>query len=175
MSENPYAPRDPATPLTYVTPSPHGNARTQVLLAGVFNAIAAGLHGIAGLFQIGVGIFMSFLFKTMPVAGPPGAPPGAPGTPTWMPTFMLIYYIGIGCMGIVAAACNAVSAWKFLKKRRHAVVWGIVAGAISCISLFWCSLGCVLPLASGVYTIVVCCLPNTRAYLTACGNLDSSE
>ena len=157
--------------LSYQTPLPHHRARTRVMLAGIFNTVLAGLNFLGGLGWGAMTAFMWYLFDKMahmPATTYPGGPAAPP--PTTMPKeslwLILGIYAGGAVLSLVVAVVQLIAGIKLLRRRRSAWAWAIAAGVVSCTEL-WFSVMCVIPLASGVFTLVVCFMPGTREYLVA--------
>lgn len=82
------------------------------------------------------------------------------------PMAVIITILSIfGVLSLAAAILKVTAGIKLL--RRGSMAWGLglAAGIVGSLQL-WCLYGCVLPLAVGVFTIVVMCLQNTRNYLS---------
>ena len=119
-------------------------------------------------------VFMTvFLTRAMhlhpaPAAvGPPAtifAPAHSPPLGSFQAYFFLVIYGGEGALALGAAAVKFIGAVKLLRRARNAWGWGLAAGIVGCVEL-WCSLGCVIPLAVGIYTIIILCFEHVRRYM----------
>jgi len=155
--ENP-APAD----LDYQSTSPFGNAPTLLLLATIFNFVMAGLDFLYAIAMVGFTIFMYFMLERIAAVPPPaGGSPGPP-LPHWFP---LIY----GAMAVPALGAAVVNLIAGLKLKRHsqgAWGWALAAAIVNCLQL-WCNWGCVVPMANGIYSIIILCQPRVQAFLRA--------
>ena len=156
MSQSPYIPHDPGSPLAspplaYATGS---SAPTLVMLAGVFNAVLAGLSLFMGI-GCAIGAIVAPILMRAELASSTDPPP------LWV--FPLIYG-GIGLLALIAGCIYTVAAFKFLKKRPNACTWGMIAGITACLNL-WCGGACVIPMACGIFTIVVSSQSAVKTYL----------
>lgn len=141
----------------YQTPPPQGNAATLVRLAAIFMLVAAGLHMLSVLIHVGMAIFIPWVMTRDPrVMAGPGSPP-----PIWI---FPVMYGAYALVALAAAVVTFLGGMKLLKKRKGAFGWGLAAGIMCCLSI-WCSIGCILPIGAGIYTIVILCLEHVRAYL----------
>lgn len=140
------------------SPAPQGNAALLVQLAAIFNLVMGGLDAIYALVHLGIAGVV-FYFLTLPGAAGGGA--GGGRWPSW--TFSLIY-VGMAALQISAGAVKITAGVKLLRLKKYPGVWGLVAGVVGCTQL-WCGALCVFPLAVGIYTVVVFCLKDVKAYL----------
>ncbi|HVX85764.1 MAG TPA: hypothetical protein VH253_13360 [Phycisphaerae bacterium] len=147
---------DPRTPLeiAYAQALPHGNARILVLLAGIFTLVSGGLDFFYGCAMA----FDAVIFSTVVASGPSSAT---------MPAFMKWMWAGyaaVAALSLVYCGVKIFAGIMLLRKRRHARGLGLAVGIMGCTE-FWCSLFCFIPLAFGVFTLVVMCLGNVANYL----------
>jgi hypothetical protein len=153
-------PPDPFLPdISYatVTGSREG---TLVRLAVIFNYIIAGADVLAALLQLAMMGLMYFVIQKGGMGPPPPGP--APGLP---PTFVILIYPVYALFALSAATVNFLSAQALRKRKPTAFGWTLASGIVNCFALLWCSLGCVLPLAAGIYSIVIMCLEPVRMHL----------
>jgi hypothetical protein len=146
--------------LVYQSVPEHRNAPMLVKLAGIFALVSAGLSFIGALYMAGMCIFMGYMAAHVaPGAGPP--PPPFP---------IAIFYVVYGAFGVAAIAVGVVKiigGLKLLRGGKNTWGWALAAAIVGCVELMWCSLGCVLPLAAGIFTIIILCQEHVRAYLRA--------
>jgi hypothetical protein len=128
-----------------------------IKLAVIFNYIIAGLDVIAAAGQL---TMLGFMYYFMTRMTPPTAT--APGMPPMI--FMLVYPF-YALFALTAATLNFVSARTLARRGPWAFGWTLAAAIVDFFSLLWCSMGCILPLAAGVYSIVIVCLEQVRAEL----------
>jgi len=137
------------------TLSGYGNAPSLVKLSAIFMLISAGLTGIGVLYMIFLAVFINSIFGHGGIAGPPPLPP----------FYLRIIYGAMAVFALVVAILKTIAGLKLLRGGTRAWAWGLTSGIVSCIELLWCSLACFLPMAAGIFTIVILCKPNVQAYL----------
>jgi hypothetical protein len=135
--------------IAYQSGNAYRSAPTLVKLAAIFNFVMAGIDFVYGLCLI-VG---TIIFAVLP--DDPGDPPH------WIIATIMA---AITVLPFAAASLKLTAGLKLIRFGKSAGGWGLAAGIFGCTQL-WCSYFCVLPLACGVFTIVVVCLENVRAYL----------
>ena len=143
---NPPAPFE----IAYATPSPYGNAPILVKLAGIFLLVIAGLDFIYGVVIAIMGFAMG-----VDVAHDASPPP--------MALFVGIFG-GLTLLSLSVCAVKITAGVKLLRRRYHAWGWGLAGGIICCMQL-WCSYFCVIPMAAGIFTIIVLCQQSVIRYL----------
>lgn len=156
LSDQPPPPDTHPSELSYLTVTTSRDA-TLIQLAVVFNYIIAGADILAALAQLGL---MGFMFYAMRQGGMVSAAGGP-----IPPEFMLLVYPIYALFALSAATLNFLSAQTLRRRSNSAIGWTLAAGVVNCFALLWCSLGCVIPLAAGVYSIVIVCLEPVRALL----------
>ena len=67
-------------------------------------------------------------------------------------------------ISLLQGILKMIAATKLRRRSKYAWGWGLAAGIASCMEL-QCSLFCVLPLAMGIYMIVILCRQNVQSYL----------
>ena len=127
-------------------------------LVAIFNFISAGIDLLYALAMIGVAIFIPVMIAQENARGVPAgsSPPPA--------LFAVIY----GACAVLSAAVGTVKligARKILARGCNAWGWGLAMGICGCPQL-WCGLFFVLPLAAGIFTIVIMCRQDVRTYLS---------
>jgi hypothetical protein len=153
----PTEPQPPSPELNYQSGTPYSNAPTLVLLTVIFNFVLAGLDCLYALLMIVGGIFMYVMFHKL--AGMPTRP-GAPPPPEWVP----LVYLAIAPLVLGASIVNFLAAMKVKRHAPNAWGWGLAAAIVNCVQL-WCSWLCIVPLANGIFSIVVLCQPKVQAFL----------
>jgi hypothetical protein len=181
-------PAPPSLELNYETPQPGGNARLLVRLAGIFTLISAGIDLLHAAISIGMIVIMHFAMSAAAAAAaapPPGgapavAPPAAGPPPPVAPFPMTAYYFLYGTPGalsLITMIVLVIGGTKLLRMRKHAWGWGLAMGIVNCCQA-WMVMGCCLlyigPLAAGIYTIVILCLPHVRGYVQQASNASAS-
>ena len=151
----------PAQPidLAYETPQPSGNAALLVRLAAIFLLVSAGLDLIGfawGVISAGINFWSRRNFG----AGP------APGVPVYLEAFMIVALVVPPLLSLGEAGIKGLAAWKFFRAGTRQWGWGLAAGIASCCEIWSCPC-CFASWATGIYTIVILCLPHVRAFLAA--------
>ncbi|HVS72826.1 MAG TPA: hypothetical protein VHQ47_16335 [Phycisphaerae bacterium] len=148
--------------LGYEPPEGYESAPKLVRLAGTFNIIVAVLDILSAL---GLGTMIVLLATgIVPEAmldSEPGMALGGSRPP------LALFLVTWGCcaaLEIAVAVVKLVGATKLLHTSRNAWGWGLATGIVGC-GQFWCGLTCVLPMAAGIYTIVILCREDVRRYL----------
>jgi len=131
----------PIPPSFSQPPSPPSRILTHIKVVGIFNVIVGALSGLWFLFS---------LMVIMAVAG--GMMEGDPDAPPL--AFMYALWAGIGILSLVSGIIEILAGVRLLQRHPAARRVGLVAGFVSCASLWGC---CVWPfcLASGIYTLVI--------------------
>ncbi len=151
-------PQEFPTDLMYESSPPGRNASLLLKLTMIFTYIVCGLHLMGGLLQTTLAIFMPYAMQVRP----PAAAPGAPAPPAAL--FAVIYGV-LAFVALAAAIVNFIAADRLRKRQRGAFAWILASAIVNVAGIFWCSLGCVLPLAAGIFTIVVLCQEGVRKEL----------
>ncbi|HVT80292.1 MAG TPA: hypothetical protein VHM90_06500 [Phycisphaerae bacterium] len=162
--------------LNYETPPAGGNANTLIKLAAIFNFISAGFDFLHLVWGICLVVLMNYIFSIAPPAPPPPAVPGPPGAPAVAPAppppkwVVFLMYGAPGILSMVVSPIKLVAAFKLLRLRKRVWGWSLTAGITGCCQ-WWMLMGCcvmlIVPIAAGVFTIVVCCLPHAREAMLA--------
>jgi hypothetical protein len=137
----------------------HGKAPTLVQLGYIFLYIMGGIDFIA----VPVLVVYIFFIPEIMKAGGPGAGPSPP------PAFLAMMGVMLGICAFVSllqGILKMIAATKLRKQSRHAWGWGLAAGIAACTQI-QCSFCCVLPLAMGIYLIVILCRADVQNYLRA--------
>ena len=148
----------PPMQMSYESVRPHGNARVLLLLAGIFTLVTAGLDYLYAIVITGYGIF--FATVTIPTTGPGVTPP-----PFDFQKVLPPILLGLALLSASVATLKLIAGIKLLRGSSRAWGWGLAAGIAGCTQI-WCSYFCLIPLAVGIFTIVVLCLNDTRVYLS---------
>lgn len=134
-----------------------GSAPTLVSLHGIFMAVLAGVDVIwTGLSLIRVIVIVTHFRVTAAVA---------------IVDRMTLLILGMVAIDLVLSLLGAcvvgIAAWKLLRKgRRGAYGWGLAAAIVAC-GHVWFSYGCVVPLAAGIFGIIVMVQEPTRRYIVS--------
>jgi hypothetical protein len=182
MSELPPEPTPSPVPVSpapmdiaYETPPPGGNAPTLIRLAGIFGMVSCGIDLLYALGMGGLSVGMHYLYSTVIPAAAAAAPP-APGAapPPAMPpgtVWLMVATYGIpALLSLLVLTPKLIGASKLLRQGRSAWGWGLAMGIICCSQLWMfqpCCVPYLLPLATGIYTIIILSLPHVRTYLVA--------
>jgi hypothetical protein len=137
----------------------YGKSPTLVQLGYIFLYIMGGLDFLAVPFFVAYIFFFPMILKAAPAAAGPPPPP-------FLAAVMGVMYGVFAAISLLQGILKMIAANKLRKRSRHAWGWGLAAGIASCTQI-QCSLLCVLPLAMGVYLIVILCRPQVQAYLRA--------
>jgi hypothetical protein len=142
--------------LSYASVGSNPQGAVLIKLAVIFNYVVAGLDVIAALGQLAM---MGLMYYFMMRMTPPTA------TAPAMPALAFILYPFYALFASTAATLNFISARTLSNRGPWAFGWTLAAAIVDFFSLLWCSMGCILPLAAGVYLIVIVCLEQVRAEL----------
>lgn len=160
---------DPTEPqpfeMDYQSVNNQGNPELLVRLAGIFTIITASFDIIVAIFAVIYAIMVPFIpDAAFTTTGPAAA------TLPFNPKPMIL---GIAIVAaVIAGAAGAVKLTggiKLLRRSRNAWGWGLASGIIGCVAL-WCSYGCFIPMAAGIFTIVVLSKKSVRTFLLSPGN-----
>ena len=137
-------------PLNYFPPAGN-NAPALVRLAVIFNYVSAGLD--LCLFLLGAGLSVLFLSGVVPMD--PGDPP---------PMLLGVIYIFVAVLALATAIIKFVGTRKVSRGGPGAWGWGLAVGILGCVQIVTGNCIC-LQVAAGVYTIVIVCFSDVKAYL----------
>jgi hypothetical protein len=138
-------------------PNTYDNASMLVRLSFIFFYIVGGIDFLAVPFFI---VYI-FLFPMMLHASGPG---GAPPPPAAVSYIVSATYGLCALISLLQGILKMIAATKLRRRSTGAWGWALAAGIAACLQL-QCSFFCVLPLAAGVFTIVILCRENVRRYL----------
>jgi len=153
------------TELTYASVRPFGNAALLLRLAVIFTFLSALFDLLGTIVYVGLIFFMRNLGSRIST-GTTSTTSAASMPSTFPMTMMLIEYAVFAGLAFVVGITKLIAGIKLHRLRAGAWGWGLAAGIVGCIEL-WCSLGCVIPLAAGVYTISILSFAHVRAYMLA--------
>lgn len=151
MSEPPVMADLPYEPIRY------DNAPTLVRLASIFFYITGAIDFLA------VPLFVAYVFF-FPMFLRAGTRPGAAPPPALMAPIVSAAYGLCALVSLLQGILKMIAATKLRRRSPGAWGWALAAGIAACLQLE-CSLFCVLPLANGVFTIVILCMESVRRYL----------
>jgi hypothetical protein len=178
LDENMSQGQIPDYAMNYPTPSPYGNAPMLVKLAGIFNIVVGALTILFAVVQGVWAVFMRAMLTaptapsgTTTVWGIPfsttttGSP--MPGAFQWI---FVALYAGAALLDLISGIVEISAGVALVRRSRRSFGWGIAALVASFLSVFSsffgvCCLVAILPLGSGIYTLVVLCFDNCRRYL----------
>jgi len=166
---NPYGTQEPVPPnpydgsyAVYDNPAPYGSAPLLLKIAGIVNIVMAGIDILYAALWAIVAICVATGALDPQLANLPERPAVAPGD---IPNSVLVAVIlGIGVLALAAGLLKLIGGIKILRRSSGAWGFGLVSGILGCLQI-WCSYLCLIPLAVGVFTIVVLSLENSRRYL----------
>jgi len=154
VSNYPTDPLPPNLELSYQAPERYGNAATLVKLAGIFNIVSFALDLVYG---IGMGALCVLFISTSAHGGSAPKP--------WVPVAI---FAGFGVASFLVAIPKCIGAFKLLRQGKNAWGWGLAAGICGCVQVWTfepCCLPMILFMGIGIFTVVISCLTNVRAYL----------
>ncbi len=149
FSDNPYA--DPQLPSDGM-PGPHGVPMGRgmvghVTLVSIMMIVQGALEIIVGLFMVGMGVSMPFVFRMQ--QGTQGLPPNFPAES--MSWFLLIMYGGLGIVTLIAAGLHIAAGIRNYRFRNRTL--GLVALIGGMVTVFTCYCA-PTSIALGVYGLI---------------------
>ena len=152
----PYPPYDPAGEGYGQVPA-DATVKKLIMLAFIFDFVMAGIDAVYGIGMIVAAFVVPAIITASAAAGPAGASPPPPTA------VLVVIYCGMGLVSLLAGIVKLIAGLKMKRNSRGAWGWGLAAGIVACVQL-WCSFFCVLPMAAGIYSIVILCREDVRSY-----------
>jgi len=166
---NPNEPQEPAPPDFYDgsypagdNAAPYGGAPLLVKINAITNIVMSAIDVFWALF-LGI-LAICLATGTMGLHdfnGPERQGP-TPGDPPVV--VVAVVMGGTAVVSFLAGILKLVGGIKLLRRSRGAWGFGLAGGIVGCLQV-WCLYFCVLPMAVGIFTIIIMALENTRRYL----------